>query len=184
MSAGIYNSEAKKNYIRYCMEYQTAWIQYLPQIAEAARKFNGKKITKRISNAIEKIDSRLSFDFKRWLDKAEFTAFWRDWDARIFTDEVTGEWNYVRDQDQCIKAFGDLDSFECFNAEQFIEGLEKDAAYSLKRKEEVFAALENLDELKAEYNEALAAFKAARDKIPYDIKDFYKVDTGWINDWR
>ena len=183
MSAGIYNEEAKKNYIRYCMEYETAWIEYLPQIEEVARKFDGKKITKRISNAIKKIDSRLDFKFDRWLDKAEVIAYWYDYNARIFRDEETGEWQYVKDSCQNITAFCDLKSFECFDAEEFIEKMNNNAKSKLERKAEILAALDNLDELKTQYNETLNAFKAARDNIPYWLQCFYNVETGYIKDW-
>lgn len=186
MSCGIYNEETKKNYLRYCMEYRTAWIEYLPQISETLRKFDGKKITKRIHNAIEKIDSRLIFDFERWVSypKATVAARWYDYKASVFRDEETDEWKYVRDYDQDIISFAILESFECFNAEEFIDKLEKAAEAAMKRKEEVYVALDNLDELKAKYNETLAAFSEARENIPYDLKDFYKVDSNWISDWR
>lgn len=183
MSAGILNEEAKKNYLRYSQEYYTAWIKHLPQIAETIRKFDGKKVTKRITTAVEKIDSRLRFTFEKSSYGGGYIYFnWYDYNGRIFRDESTDEWDYV--PDKCDMVMYRLDDMESFDTEGFISRLEGRAKQMMETKEETYAALDNLDKLKAEYNAALAAFNEAREKIPFSIRDFYRIDSHWLGEWR
>lgn len=99
MSAGIFNETVQKNYLRYCQDYYVAWVEFLPQIEEAMRKFDGKKITKRIDTAIKNIDSRLSFRIEKsnYSDGGYVYFDWFDYDGRIFRDDESGEWAYVKD---------------------------------------------------------------------------------------
>ena len=183
MSAGILNEEAKKNYLRYSQEYYTAWIKHLPEIAEVARKFDGKKVTKRISTAIEKVNGNLIFSFeKSWENKGYVYLKWFDSDCRIFRDKSTDEWDYVKNNEHII--MHPIEDMESFDAEQFIEHLDSVAKRMIATKEEVNATLDNLDAIKAEYNETLAAFMVAREKIPYAIRDFYRIDSHYIGEWH
>lgn len=183
MSAGIYNEEAKKNYLRYCEEYHTAWIEYLPEISETIRKFHGKKVTKRIATAIKNINSNFGLDIERSFSGAWLTLRYYDLDKRIFKDEATGEWDYVRNSDHEITTYKTND-YECFDAEEFVEYLKKLADNMIADKDDVYDALDKLDEIKAEYNKALEAFKEARVNIPHAIKDLYKISNYHIGYWN
>lgn len=186
MSAGIRNKDAEVRYLRYCEEYNSAWVEFLPEIIETVEKFDGKKVTKRIDTAIRKIDSRLYLTIEKdGYDNGGYVYLkWFDYDGRIFKDEETGEWDYVQPvYGGCdfIEMFR-VNDMECFDAQKFISRLETDADRDLKHKEESFNALDNLDELKKDYNEKLEAFAQARSNIPSNILKYYSV--GEVQRWR
>ena len=187
-SAGIsYNDTAtQKKYLRYCEDYNTAWVEFMPQIAETVRKFDGKKITKRIGTAIKKIDDRFSFRIEKGFTAGTGYVYldWFDYDGRQFHDDVTGQWEYVKGFTDCGILMHHIDDMECFDAERFISALENRAEYYTSNRDNVYAALDNMGELKDEYNAALKAFDEVRNKIPPAIKEFYKIDNTYINNWR
>lgn len=187
MSAGIFNENVKKNYLRYCQDYYVAWIEFLPKIAEVMRKHDGKKITKRIDTALRNIDNRLSFRIEKstYGDGGYVYFDWHDFDARIFRDEESGEWDYVKDSSGgCGVLMHHVDSMENFDAEQFINALNNRADGRIKERERVLYAIDNLNQIKAEYNKARAEFMKAQDNVPSAIRDYFGCTHHYIGEWR
>ena len=186
MSAGIYDKNAKINYLRYCQEYATAWIEFLPEIVKAVEKFDGKKVTARIDTAVKKVDDRfyIVIEKDRYDNKGYLYLKWFDYDGRIFTDEETGQWDYVKNTNGCdfIVMFR-VQNMDCFEAWQFIESLQNIADRETKYLQSVNDALDNLDELKEEYNKTLEAFMSVTEKVPSYILDYFRVDSPYIGRW-
>lgn len=186
MSAGIWNKEVKINYLRYCQEYATAWIEFLPEIIKVIDKFNGKKVTKRIDTAVKKIDDRFYVTIEKdgYGNSGYLYLKWFDYEGRIFTDEETGQWDYVKNTNGCdfIVMFR-VQNMDCFEAWQFITSLQTTADRESEYKKEVNTALDNLDELKEEYNRTLEAFMKTRGKVPSYILDYFRVDSPYISRW-
>lgn len=185
--AGIKGQDVEIRYLRYCQEYNTAWVEFLPEIAAAIEKFNGKKITKRIDTAVKKVDDRFYITIEKdsYGNSGYIYLKWYDYDGRIFRDEETGQWDYVKSTNGCnfIEMFR-VEDMECFDSHEFISRLEKTADRELAYKEESFAALDNLSKLKEEYNQALQTFMEVRNSIPSYILNYYHVDSTYIDRWR
>lgn len=181
-TAGIKRNDTatQKKYLRYCEEYRTAWIEFLPQVCETIMKFDGKKITKRIDTAIKKIDDRMRFRIEKstYDNSTGYVYFdWFDYEGRQFRDDVTGQWDYVKDFPDCGILMHRINDMECFDANQLIEALKGRAEYYTGEHDNVCAALDDIESLKEEYNAALKAFNEIRNKIPCQIKDYYKINS-------
>ena len=140
------------------------FVELVPEACEVARKFDGKKVTKRISNALCEVIPSLYIKIENCVgnpDKKEI----------VFSIVENGCNAYL---------FYVVTPVDSFDASAVIERLEKSAEYYSNKIAEFNDALPNIDKIMDEYNTALESFLTARKAIPSYIREVLNIKDEYI----
>ena len=133
------------------------------------KSWQGKKVTKRLQTAVNKVAPGLRIKRSDYGNKIEVSHF--DYDARMYK---TGDGNtgYVRDYVRDVKWCGENNEYDQpFDADAFLEHIYKciDKNFNYIQQHREFLA--NGHNIVAKYNETREAFEAARKEIPSNIRE-------------
>ena len=151
-----------------------AEIDYL-KLANAAmeaaipvfEKWNGRKITKRLNTALEKVAPNLYVRISDYGGYADVRYF--NYDARMYkAGTYTG---YVSRDCENVFTIYDHGYTRPLDAEEWTEAARKAIRRNTRRIEQAEAFMENADEPIRAYNEAAEAYEQARDVIPAFLRD-------------
>lgn len=148
------------------LEAEITYLKKANAALEAAKpviaKWDGRKVTKRLNTALEKVAAGLSIRRGVYIDSVEIRYF--DYDARHYSDGThTG---YVSRECEEMGEIYDGAYNRPINAQEWTDAINR----AIFRNTEKIHAAEYLKENAAEtveqYNAAVDAFEAARDAIP------------------
>lgn len=153
------------------LKAEIAYLKQANAAMEAAipvfEKWDGRKITKRLNTALEKVAPNLYVRLSSFGSYAEVRYF--NYDARMYSAGThTG---YV--SGYCEDAFTIYDNgyTRPLDAEEWTEEAHKAIRRNTRRIEQAEAFMANTNEMIDAYNEAAEAFEQTRDTIPAFLRD-------------
>lgn len=178
------NKESQVKYLRAQAEYDFAWVKYFDEICETIAKYDSKQATKRIATALKKVNSNITFEIERNGYNDYIYIGWYDYDGRIWRNDTSDEWSYLRTLDgkhHIIMAL--IEDIYCLDANNLIEQITNAKNQAVDNYNETIEALNNFDALKAEYNKAVETLKEIGSKIPSSIYSRYDLNSYNVYEW-
>ena len=140
------------------------YVELVPAVCDVLRRFDGKKVTKRIVNAVKETLPSLNISIDNCIgnpDKKELTF-------SIHKNGCNSYLFYV-----CTPA-------DSFDASAVIESLEKSAEYRASKIAEFNDSIGNIDKIRDEYNAALESFLSVRNSIPHDVREALNIKNEYL----
>lgn len=184
-TAGIGNDkDSQIKYLRAQAEYDVAWTKYFDEICKVIKRYDGKQATKRIATALKKVNNNITFEIERNGYNDYIYIGWYDYDGRIWRNDTSDEWSYLRTSDgkhHIIMAL--VKDIYHIDANNLIEQIANSKNKAVINYNETIEALNNFDMLKDEYNKAVKALKEIDSKIPPIISSRYALDGYSVTEW-
>lgn len=184
-TAGISNNkDSQIKYLRAQAEYDVAWVKYFDEICKVIKRYDGKQATKRIATALKKVNDNITFEIERNGYNDYIYVGWYDYDGRIWRNDTSDEWSYLRTSDgkhHIIMAL--VEDIYHIDANNLIEQIANSKNQAVINYNKTIEALNNFDVLKDEYNKAVKALKEIDSKIPPIISSRYALDGYSVTEW-
>lgn len=178
------NKESQIKYLRAQAEYDVAWVKYFDEICKVIKRYDGKQATKRIATALKKVNNNITFEIERNGYNDYIYIGWYDYDGRIWRNDTSDEWSYLRTVDgkhHIIMAL--VEDIYHIDANNLIEQIANSKNHAVDNYNETIEALNNFDALKAEYNKAVETLKEIGSKIPSSIYSRYDLNSYNVYEW-
>lgn len=184
-TAGVSNNnDSQIKYLRAQAEYDVEWTKHFDEICKVIKRYDGKQATKRIATALKKVNDNITFDIERNGYNDYIYIGWYDYDGRIWRNDTSDEWSYLRTSDGKYHIIMSLvEDIYHIDASNLIEQIANSKNRAVINYNKTIKALNNFDKLKEEYNNAVKTLKELNHKLPSVICDRYDLDAYNVKEW-